>query len=581
MSAEAAEPHALPAPLERWLIEKRSDAAWKARAAGLLLELLDVDTTPKAAPQDAARAEAAVFALLERELGVLSALRIRRAPIRPEIAGHPYFTIPYYAGGLVGSPAETVARVYGGRANLTARLPAPGAARILLNAHIDTVAPHIPPRRDGDIVHGRGAVDDKGPCLAIVLAMQLLAEAADRFGARPACETVLQFVIDEEPGGNGSLSAALDEKAAPPDAAVVGECTGLAAYPANRGAVWYALRLRRPEGSGPLPRDALLEAAAFAVGAMEQCGRRLRAESDHPLFPHRPVQTCHGRLGEFGRHPSRVHDYVAMRLAWQGPAYADVRAVVDAAVAEYCREYGDKTQPGVGDGVLKQHTRWSDVGDDGGVLEVFGLAGHMGAVVRLDGAITKAAAVIRALVRERRRRREAWQSLRIGLTEGGGADPLILEGGQGFLPTHTLEDVCERLRQAVGHGVGEYLTGEGLPAGAVEASVTFDKLHNAAFARRTDGPALAALLAAASATGIYRGEPVRGWDVSCDARIFANEFPDAEIITFGPGLLARAHANDEQIDINDVLIAAETLARLVWTVRRQENPTRLWQSEWA
>ncbi|MGB9626111.1 MAG: M20/M25/M40 family metallo-hydrolase, partial [Phycisphaerae bacterium] len=105
----------------------------------------------------------------------------------------------------------------------------------------------------------------------------------------------------------------------------------------------------------------------------------------------------------------------------------------------------------------------------------------------------------------------------------------------------------------------------GRAADAICATVTFEKLHNAAFARRTDGPAMRAILAATAAVGAYHGEPVRGWDVSCDARIFAKEFPDAEIITFGPGLLARAHANDEQIDIHDVLIAAEVLARLALT----------------
>jgi len=96
----------------------------------------------------------------------------------------------------------------------------------------------------------------------------------------------------------------------------------------------------------------------------------------------------------------------------------------------------------------------------------------------------------------------------------------------------------------------------------VTCETRFDKLHNDAFARSVDGPAMNAVLAAARDAGVYDGSPIRGWDVSCDARIFAREFPDAEVITFGPGELAQAHSNDEHGDIKDVLAVAETLVRL-------------------
>ena len=45
---------------------------------------------------------------------------------------------------------------------------------------------------------------------------------------------------------------------------------------------------------------------AFVNEEMEKEGAAIRAESRHELFPQRPVQTCHGIIGPFGEHPSRI-----------------------------------------------------------------------------------------------------------------------------------------------------------------------------------------------------------------------------------------------------------------------------------
>src|ERR1700688_4133327 len=46
-----------------------------------------------------------------------------------------------------------------------------GPETIALVGHLDTVAGHIEVRRDGDILHGRGAVDAKGPLATAVAAV--------------------------------------------------------------------------------------------------------------------------------------------------------------------------------------------------------------------------------------------------------------------------------------------------------------------------------------------------------------------------------------------------------------------------
>jgi acetylornithine deacetylase/succinyl-diaminopimelate desuccinylase-like protein len=91
-------------------------------------------------------------------------------------------------------------------------------------------------------------------------------------------------------------------------------------------------------------------------------------------------------------------------------------------------------------------------------------------------------------------------------------------------------------------------------------SVSYEKLHNAAF----DGDAHSAFvrnaIAAAKACGLWKEEPVLGWTVSCDARLFVTEYPGLEVLTFGPGQLAFAHSDQEQIALDEVRAAAEFLA---------------------
>ena len=540
--------------LGKWLGGVHRDAHWTGVACELLRELLEIDTTPKPVREACAEAEDACLAVVERWLASAAPdARAERRPIRPGIAAHPYYSRPYYLQGLPADSAAGAREAYAGRANLVAHLDGRGPGRLAFNAHIDTVPPHIAPRVEDGVVHGRGSADDKGGVAAIILATALLGHARERFGAVPPCDLLLQIVIDEETGGNGSLSLA-HEPDIDFDAVVVLECTGLQAHPANRGAVWYRAELR-----GGAPNADLLGAAAFAIGAMEAEGRRIKAESAHPMFPTRPVQTCHGILGPHGSHPSRLHDHVALRLRWQGIPHSRLVSGVDAALAGYIAEYGDKTIPGAGDALLARHLDWRGVTADEAVLDVHGLAGHMGATERLDGAITKAAWIIRHLVELRTAGGGAWESLRVDL-EAGTPDPLVLEGGQGFLPTHDLDEVTGRLSRSVQAGIADHLRLTGSPGDAVGACVNFDKLHNAAFARPADCAAMRAIGGAMERAGIGRPQTVTGWTVSCDARIFALSHPHADVVTFGPGALGVAHSGDEHVHLADVLRAAQTLA---------------------
>ena len=118
-----------------------------------------------------------------------------------------------------------------------------------LNAHIDVVAPYFPPRVKGGTVFGRGACDDKGPAVSIVAALKVLSEVMPSAGLKWNRNVLAMLVVEEETGGNGSLSLAIDRDLKKLyDSILVCECTGLKFYPANRGAVWYRADLQRAGG---------------------------------------------------------------------------------------------------------------------------------------------------------------------------------------------------------------------------------------------------------------------------------------------------------------------------------------------
>ena len=104
-----------------------------------------------------------------------------------------------------------------------------GDAHVVLNTHVDTVPPHVPFERDGDVISGRGACDAKGPLAALVAAFL----AADPFDGR----LTLAITPDEETvqTGAANLRESLPREYGGVDAFVVGEPTGLDVCTAARG----------------------------------------------------------------------------------------------------------------------------------------------------------------------------------------------------------------------------------------------------------------------------------------------------------------------------------------------------------
>jgi len=234
--------------------------------------------------------------------GVLDAagLDARLVPMDPAIQEHPAFT-PY-----------TTAPPWEGRACLVTEYGGEAGRSLILNAHLDVVPAHtwpeaFEPRRDGDVIIGRGAADDKGGAVAQYLALRALRECGVALAGRMS----LEAVIDEETGGNGTLSLLVNGYTA--DAAIVAECTGNMVCPANRGALWFQLTTTGVSTHmGEIDNGvSAFEKANQAIGILKEYERYLIENfMDHPYFqglPHRPIQLCIGMV-RAGQWPSEVPD---------------------------------------------------------------------------------------------------------------------------------------------------------------------------------------------------------------------------------------------------------------------------------
>ncbi len=559
-------------PLLRELFARTRSPRFERYLKEVLVELCRIDTTPKPVVSQMAAAEDACFRILERELRGLAfkGARLERLPVNPAIKAHPSYSLLHFTKTPERPQGLSAEKAYAGRSNLVFTIPGSGnngsGQSVAVNAHLDVVAPFFPPRVKGGLVFGRGACDDKGPVVGIIGALKVLSEVMAKAGLAWNRNVVAMLVVEEETGGNGSLSLAIDRDLKKRyESIMVCECTGLKFHPANRGAVWYRAELK------PLAEVSLFEMFAFVNEELEREGAALRSESRHPLFPQRPVQTCHGIIGSYGEHPSRICGEVsfAVQFARKPDEKTEslVRDCLEAGLAGYLGQYGDKTQvtdPATGKPMVARHYDFRRSGN-GFQVDVHGAAGHMGAIRDRDGAITKMAHLVRSLVLSKARIESVAGSpacLALGAPPAGGASAsLVLEGGQGFVPTHSIGEVMDRLRQAAGRGAENYLRRIGrIERGEEVVTIAYEKLHNAAFDGDANSASVRNAISASKACGLWKGEPVLGWTVSCDARLFAAEYPGMEVLTFGPGQLAFAHSDQEQIAIAELRSAVEFLA---------------------
>jgi acetylornithine deacetylase/succinyl-diaminopimelate desuccinylase family protein len=172
-----------------------------------------------------------------------------------------------------------------GRFNVIARLPGrPGARRVILEAHMDTVSvkgmtipPFVPEVRDGKLF-GRGSCDTKAGLAAMMHAMADLKAN----GVTPSCEVWLAAVVDEEYSFQGVVRLCQGLEAA---AAIVAEPTELRLVSASKGVLRWRVRTRGVAAHSAKPHLGVnaISRMAAVIQAHDQEGAVLAARP-HPLL---------------------------------------------------------------------------------------------------------------------------------------------------------------------------------------------------------------------------------------------------------------------------------------------------------
>jgi acetylornithine deacetylase len=234
----------------------------------LLSRLIQIDTTHGK--------EGAIQGALRAELDALQ-LETRFQEIDESLRADPDYTAPDVPIPFQGRP-----NLFGIRHGCGG----PGKS-LILNSHVDVV-PAAADWQDafsgriaGDVVHGRGAVDCKGQIVTILAALRALNDA----GVKLAQDLIVEFVVEEEVGGNGALAAILDGPRA--DGVIVLEATQLLIHPANRGAVWFRATVEGKSVHMGRIREGVnaIEKSYELIRLLRAYEQKLIADcAGHPLF---------------------------------------------------------------------------------------------------------------------------------------------------------------------------------------------------------------------------------------------------------------------------------------------------------
>lgn len=522
-------------------------------------KLISINNCPDQPLQEIKANEKKCFSVIKEAINSFdSNITVEERPINPKIEKHPFYTNPYYTADerhTKGLPAEIV---YKDRFNLFAikksKNVSSAARPLILNAHIDTVAPFVPFKIEDETIYGRGACDDKGLVVMLLASIKLLKELEELFGQIIRQDIVYQFVIEEETGGNGTLSACMDDGRFKGYEVIVCEATELRPHPANRGAVWFKIKIDKKK----LPSAE--KALPFIIKELSKLDQKLREETNLELFPKEFIQLNIGTLNSFGKHPSAVNDYVEFRI--KGIDKRSLIERIDEGLKEYTKHYTDRLLTGE----LLQHY---SLEEDGAsiILKVFGISGHMSTLLERDNAIFKAGYMLSNLIDK-----DGINSSHIEISIGSGKnenntknpDKIVITGGIGFSPAHNIPSLKARLDSTIKRVLESLQIDPKLAEEAVE--ITADMLHNEAYQSPLDCPAMEAFKWAFNIKGIKWDKPI-AFRASCDARIYAHA--GYNTVTFGPGRLIYAHAPDERITVKELISGLEIL---ILTVLRLTNP---------
>jgi len=226
-----------------------------------------------------------------------------------------------------------VSRGYEGRPNLVGTLRGRGGGRSLLfNGHVDV----IPAVDDGWIhgpwsgdleegrIYGRGASDMKAGLAAMTMAV----DAVVRAGVRLKGDVILEYTVDEELSGNGTLACVMRGYRA--DGGVCCETSSMRVQPGSIGRIWFEIKVsgkaagiqRRWEGVNAIDKGYLV------TQAVSDFERKRIERVKHPLYPEmREAIPCMVGIFESGSYHSAFPDMCVLKGSMATVPGEDSRAV--------------------------------------------------------------------------------------------------------------------------------------------------------------------------------------------------------------------------------------------------------------
>lgn len=288
------------------------------------------DGTAQGTPESCPRALALDAAAVSAEVACLLAQYVRIDTTNPpgnELAAALFLRAVLARDGIAADIIESAP----GRANLIARLPSArsGGRAVVLLHHMDVVPasagewsapPFSATVREGQL-WGRGALDDKGPGIAQLMAMVL----AKRLGTPLARDLLLVAVADEESGGAHGARFLVEQHAQlfqhvdfvlNEGGAVLDLGEGPRIYSvelAQKAPLWLRLTARGPSGHGGAPRPD---------SAVKTLLRGLSRLADHefPIEVVPEVQALFAARAPAMPEPMRK-DYGDLKAALKRPAF--------------------------------------------------------------------------------------------------------------------------------------------------------------------------------------------------------------------------------------------------------------------
>jgi len=189
-----------------------------------------------------------------------------------------------------------------------------GGNSLLFNSHVDVIPvgpielwKHGPwaGEIEGGRMYGRGASDTKSGVAAMTMALETLLQ----LGVKLKGDVILEYTVDEELSGHGTLACILRGYGA--DAGICCETSGLHIQPASIGRIWFDITVhgkstgiqRKWEGVSSIDKGYKI------VQAIEDLEQMKISEVSHPLYPNIKSAIPH-IVGVFkaGTYPSAFPD---------------------------------------------------------------------------------------------------------------------------------------------------------------------------------------------------------------------------------------------------------------------------------